>query len=60
MKKTFEKSKTFVVINYITPSGRGVITCDTGYYQKNIKRFNKALKGCIITNFEERENKDEY
>ena len=58
MKKPIEKSKTFIVIRYITPSGRGIITCDTNYYTKNIKRFNKALKGCTILEMIEMENKE--
>ena len=44
-----------LVIEYQSPYSKGTIIVDTNFYQKNIKKFERKMKDCIILSMTERE-----
>ena len=48
-------SKYELVIEYQGPYSKGTIIVDSIFYTKNIKKFERKMKDCIILSMTERE-----
>lgn len=48
-------SKYELVIEYQSPYSKGTIIVDSNFYTKNIKKFERKMKDCIILSMTERE-----
>ena len=48
-------SKYELVIEYQSPYSKGTIIVDSNFYTKNIKKFERKLKDCVILSMTERE-----
>ena len=48
-------SKYELVIEYQSPYSKGTIIVDSNFYTKNIKKFERKLKDCVILSMSERE-----
>ena len=48
-------SKYELVIEYQSPYSKGTIIVDSIFYTKNIKKFERKMKDCIILSMTERE-----
>lgn len=57
--QSFIHNKTCYLIEYETPYSKGSMIIDTKFYDKVIKKINKAFKDVRITKFEE-VNKSDY
>ena len=55
----WDTNKNVFVIEYQSPYSKGTIIVDTKYYQKNIKKFERKMKDCIILSMIEREKEFE-
>ena len=55
----WETNKNVFVIEYQSPYSKGTMIVDTKYYQKNIKKFERKMKDCIILSMIEREKEFE-
>ena len=59
MKMTYKEyeshrlCKSYYVIKYISPIGKGQYIVKTSLYNKYLKKFTKALKDCEIISMEE-------
>ena len=54
-KEGKQLGKYELVIEYQSPYSKGTIIVDTNFYQKNIKKFERKMKDCIILSMTERE-----
>lgn len=48
-----------LVIDYQSPYSKGRVIVDVNFYQKNIKKFERKFKDCIILSMIEREKEFE-
>ena len=48
-------SKYELVIEYQSPYSKGTIIVDSNFYTKNIKKFERRMKDCVILSMTERE-----
>lgn len=53
-KSNFSYSDYELVIEYQSAYSKGTMIVDTNFYQKNIKKFERKLKDCIILSMTER------
>ena len=44
-----------LVIEYQSPYSKGTIIVDSNFYTKNIKKFERRMKDCVILSMTERE-----
>lgn len=58
-KSKFSFSRYELVITYQSPYSKGTMIVDTNFYQKNIKKFERKLKDCVILSMTEREKEFE-
>ena len=54
-KSNFSYSEYELVIDYQSAYSKGTMIVDTNFYQKNIKKFERKMKDCIILSKTERE-----
>lgn len=54
MPKLKESNRVYI-IDYQSPYSKGQIIVDTNFYEKNINKFNRMLKDCMILSLVERE-----
>ena len=52
-------SKYVFVIEYQSPYSKGTMIVDSNFYQKNIKKFERKMKDCVILSMTEREKEFE-
>ena len=45
--------KSYYVIDYVAPSGKGHMKVKTSFYDKYLKKFSKAFKDAVIVSMEE-------
>ena len=48
-------SKYELVIEYQSPYSKGTMVVDSNFYEKNIKKFERRFKDCVILSLIQRE-----